>query len=255
MTTQLLFYERAVPLSKERHADWSVETGDDYSFARHVNAVPLLATEIPAASAEYAIVFTGTNETVMPAALLGLRTDENAFLTPTGGWEASYIPAFVRRYPFVFSSSANGAGFTLCLDEEFSGCNQEGRGQRLFDAEKQASPYLEKILAFTKNFQAQYEPTATFCKKLTDLGILDPMKAEIKSKDGTAFSLGGFKAVNRERLKDLPGETLSELAKTNELELLYLHLTSMKNVSGMAEKVMQKVMANNGADKAEMAPS
>lgn len=240
MTTQLLFYERAVPLSKERHAGWSVETGGDYSFARHVNAVPLLATEIPTAAAEYAIVFTGTDETVMPAALLGVRNDENVYVTEAGGWQAKYIPAFVRRYPFVFSSSGNGATFTLCLDEEFSGCNQEGRGQPLFDAEKQATPYLEQMLTFTKNFQAQYEPTAGFCKKLTDLKILDPMKAQIKSKDGAEMSLGGFMAVNRDRLKALPGDTLSELANTNELELIYMHLSSMKNVSSMAERLMAK---------------
>lgn len=240
MTTQLLFYERAVPLSKERHADWSVETGGDYSFARHVNAVPLLATEIPAAAAEYAIVFTGTSETVMPAALLGIRNDENVYLTQNGGWLAKYIPAFVRRYPFVFSSSGNGSTFTLCLDEEFSGCNQDGRGQRLFDAETQATPYLEQMLTFTKNFQAQYEPTASFCKKLTDLKLLDPMKAQIKSKDGVEMSLGGFMAVNRDRLKALPGDTLSELAKTNELELIYLQLASMKNVSAIAERVIAR---------------
>ena len=240
MTTQLLFYERAVPLSKERHADWSVEMGGDYSFARNVNAVPLLATEIPAAAAEYAIVFTGTDETVMPAALLGIRNDDNVYLTETGGWHAKYIPAFVRRYPFVFSSSGNGARFTLCFDEEFSGCNQEGRGQRLFDDEGQATPYLERIAAFTKDFQAQYGPTVGFCKKLTDLKLLDPMKAQIKSETGPEMSLGGFMAVNRDRLKALAGETLSELAKTNELELVYAQLASMKNVSAMVERMMAR---------------
>jgi len=251
MTTQLLFYERAVPLSKERHADWSVETGGDYSFARNVNAVPLLATEIPAAASEYAVVFTGTSEAVMPAALLGIRTDENIYLADDGGWNAKYIPAFVRRYPFVFSSSGNGATFTLCLDEEFSGCNQEGRGQKLFNEESEATPYLERMLAFTKNFQAQYGPTASFCKKLMDLNLLDPMKAQIKSKDGAEMSLGGFMAVSRDRLKELPGDTLSELAKTNELELIYMQLASMKNVSTLAERLM----ARDEATREETAPS
>ncbi len=246
MTTQLLFYERAVPLSKERHADWFLETGTDYSFARHVNAVPLLATEIPAAAAEYAVVFTGSDETVMPAALLGIRNDENLYLTETGGWNGKYIPAFVRRYPFVFSSSGNGGTFTLCLDEEFSGCNQEGRGQRLFDDDRQATPYLEQILSFTKKFQSQYEPTASFCRKLVDLKLLDPMKAQIKSKEGGEMSLGGFMAVNRDRLKALPGDTLSDLAKTNELELLYLQLASMRNVSAMAERMMARDQAQRG---------
>ena len=36
--------------------------------------------------------------------------------------------------------------------------------------------------------------------------------------------LGGFQAVSREKLKALPGDTLAELAATNELELIYLRL-------------------------------
>ena len=43
MSTQLLIYESAVPVSSQRHAQWSVEVGADYAFSRRVNAVPLMA--------------------------------------------------------------------------------------------------------------------------------------------------------------------------------------------------------------------
>ena len=59
MTTQLLIYERAVPVNSGRHVDLSVKAGDDYSFARQVNSLPLLAVEFPRAASEYAIVFAG----------------------------------------------------------------------------------------------------------------------------------------------------------------------------------------------------
>jgi hypothetical protein len=254
MDKQLLFYERAVPVSKERHADWSVETGKDYTFARHVNAVPLLAAEFASAAAEYAIVFTGKDDAIMPAVLLGVRNDENVYLTEDGGWQAKYIPAFVRRYPFVFSSSGDGQTFTLCLDEEFAGCNREGRGQPLFSDEKEAAPYLERMLTFTKNFQAQYGPTAGFCKKLANLDLLDPMKARMKSSAGKEMSLGGFMAVNRDRLKELPGEIVSELVKTNELELIHTHLLSMKNFSIMGERMAAKEQVAKDEASDETAP-
>jgi hypothetical protein len=83
------------------------------------------------------------------------------------------------------------------------------------------------------------------------LKLLDPMKAQIKSKEGGEMSLGGFMAVNRDRLKALPGETLSDLAKTNELELLYLQLASMRNMSVMAERMM----AGDQAQGSGTAPS
>jgi hypothetical protein len=102
MSTQLLIYERAVPLSSQRHKGWSVKTGADYAFARQVNSVPLVAVEFPHAAAEYSIVFAGKDETMMPIAILGMRDNENLYLNETNGWKAKYIPAFIRRYPFVF---------------------------------------------------------------------------------------------------------------------------------------------------------
>ena len=123
MTAQLLIYESAVPVSHVRHGNWSVESGTDYSFSSAVNSVPLMAVEFPNAAAEYAIVFAGTGDVVMPAVILGMRADENLYLSTQGGWLARYVPAFVRRYPFVFSSNDEGNSFTLCIDEKFGGCN------------------------------------------------------------------------------------------------------------------------------------
>ena len=41
--------------------------------------------------------------------------------------------------------------------------------------------------------------------------------------------LRGFLGVSRERLRALDGDKLESLAKTDELELVYLHLASMRN--------------------------
>jgi hypothetical protein len=236
MTTQLLIYERAVPVTQQRHGDWSIKTGTDYTFARHVNSVPLMATEFQSAAAEYAIVFAGTEEAVMPAVILGFRDRQNLFLTDTGGWQPKYVPAFVRRYPFVFSSSDDGARFTLCIDEEFAGCNQEGRGERLFDSQGERTQYLESMLGFLQAFQVQFQRTQAFCGKLKQLDLLEPMHAQFTPSTGQPIALTGFMAVNRDRLKGLSGERLAELARTDELELVYTHLQSMRNFSPMAER-------------------
>ena len=44
-------------------------------------------------------------------------------------------------------------------------------------------------------------------------------------------------AVNRDKLKALPGDKLAELIKTDELELLFLHLQSMRNFSAMVQRL------------------
>ena len=237
MAKQVLIYERAVPVSAQRHGKWSVKTGVDYSFAREVNSLPLLAIEFPNAASEYAIVFAGTAEAVLPAVILGLRDSENLYLGADGTWQGRYVPAFVRRYPFVFSGSEDGKTFTLCVDESFSGCNQEGRGEKLFDSEGQRTQYLETMLAFLKEYQVRFIRTQAFCRKLKELDLLEPMRAQITLKTGQRMGLEGFMAVSRERLKKLTGDQLASLAKTDELELLYLHMQSMRNFQAMLERV------------------
>jgi hypothetical protein len=236
MATKQLIYETAVPVSKTRHANWSVDAGTDYAFSRKVNSVPLMAVEFPAASAEYAVVFAGNEDAVMPAVILGMREQENLYLGPLGGWQAKYIPAFLRRYPFVFSSQDDGKNFVLCIDEGFPGFNQEGRGERLFNSEGKPSPFVDNVLKFLQSYQLEFRRTQAFCKKLQDLNLLEPMRAQVTLDSGERMALGGFMAVNRSRLKTLSGEKLVEMARNDELELLYAHLHSMRNFAAMRDR-------------------
>lgn len=237
MTTQLLIYETAVPVSSARHADCSVEAGANYAFARTVNSVPLMAVEFPNAAPEYAIVFAGAQDAPMPAVILGVRGNENLYLSGDGAWQARYLPAFVRRYPFVFSVADDGKTFMLCVDEAFPGFNREGRGQRLFGDDGKPTPYVDNVLKFLQEYQAQFLRTQAFCKKVKELDLLEPMQAQVSMADGQRLSLGGFWAVSRAKLKALPPEKLGELAKTDELELLYLHLQSMRNFNELKDRL------------------
>lgn len=238
MAKQLLIYQSAVALSAARHSDVCIEANDSYAFSAAVNAVPLMAVEFPRASAEYAIVFTAHGDDVMPAVVLGVRNEQNLYLSPDARWKADYIPAFIRRYPFIFSSSADGKTLTLCIDESHPGVNREGRGHSLFTDDAKPTPYVEKVLDFLQEFQAQFERTRAFCHRLKELQLLEPMQANVTTPDGEKLSLGGFLAVSREKLRTLDGETLEKLAKNDELELLYLHLSSMQNFSEVKDRLI-----------------
>jgi hypothetical protein len=237
VATQLLIYENAVPVSRARHGDWSVEVGADYGFCRGVNSVPLMAVEMPQAAREYPIVFAGSGDQIMPAVILGLRGNENLFLKADGRWDGDYLPAFVRRYPFVFSASEDGAKFTLCIDESFGGFNQKAKGARLFDDEGKPSGYTENVLKFLQEYQNQFRVTQAFCKHVSFLELLEPMQAEVTLASGSKTSLAGFMAVNRDKLKALSGEKFAALAKTDELELVYLHLQSLRNFERLKDRL------------------
>ena len=63
------------------------------------------------------------------------------------------------------------------------------------------------------------------------------MTANLRPEDGSRITLSGFMAVNRNRLKALSKEQLYSMVKTDELELLYIHLQSMQNFGVMLKKV------------------
>jgi SapC protein len=245
MAKQLLIYETAVPVSPARHADVSVEVGSTYAFSAGINAVPLTALEFVPAAAEYAIVFTRAGESVMPAVVLGVRGDENLYLSSDGQWKAKYIPAFVRRYPFVFSTSTDGKRLTLCIDEAYPGVNREGRGQKLFGENRKPSVYVERVLKFLEEYQAHFMRTQAFCKRIEELGLLEPMQAQVVTPKGEKLSLSGFSAVNRDKLRALDGDALASLAKTDELELLYLHLSSMRNFNDVKDRLIGTLPAED----------
>lgn len=237
MTTQLLIYETVVPVMFGNHRHSSVDFGGNFSFSRKINSVPLTAIEFRDAQADFPIVFAGNKDGVMPAVILGLREGENLYLSSDGKWDARYIPAFVRRYPFVFSKSEDGERFNLCIDEQFEGFNGDGRGERLFTDDGKPTTYVENILKFLQEYQLQFHRTERFCKRILDLELLEPMQAQVEMNSGERYSLGGFMAINREKLKELPGEKLAELAKTDELELIYLHLQSMRNFVALKDRL------------------
>jgi hypothetical protein len=248
MPTQLLFYEAAVPLSGARHRALSIDRSD-YSFSRAINSVPLTTVEFAEAASEYAIVFAGQPGSLMPAAVLGVRPAQNLFLTAAGTWAARYVPAFVRRYPFVFSSPDRGRNFTLCVDETYAGFNRSGRGERLFAADGQPSAYTQGVLAFLKQYQIEFQRTQAFCRRLEALDLLEPMQARITVDDDEPMALGGFRAVDRKKLKALAPAELAELAAGDGLEWIYMHLQSMRNFGHMPDRLGASARAPRAAGK------
>ncbi len=246
MTKTLLIYQKVAPLNKKRHANWGVRSLKNYAFARDVNSAPLTAIEFPAASMEFSIVFAKSDDGVVPIAVMGVRSRENLYVDGEGQWQARYIPAFIRRYPFVFSTADEGETLTLCLDEDYEGCSPEGDGEKLFTEAGESTGYLNKVVEFLKEYQNHFRRTQIFCKKLETLDLLEPMGAQFKTPDGQAGSLNGFFIVSRDKLKKLTGEQLLDLAKTDELELIYLHLNSMQNLRETIRRLGETKMAANG---------
>lgn len=248
LTKQLLIYENATPVTRARHGSLSVKAGNAFAFAAETNSVPLMAAEFAQVASDMAIVFAAAGDEVIPAVLLGIRENENLFVDKAGAWQGKYVPAFLRRYPFVFSSSDDGQNFTLCIDESFEGANNDGRGERLFDADGEQTQYLKSVLGFLQAYQVQFQRTKELCRRLREMNLLEPMEARFTLRGGRTLMLSGFELVSREKLRAISPEQLSTLFASEDLELIYLHIHSMRNLQATAERL--GVLPDEATEKA-----
>lgn len=228
------FYRRVVALSDSGHSDWKIKLQEDYGFSRTANAVLVTAVEFGRASHEYPIVFVESGNEVKPVAILGLKSGQNLYLNSDSGWKANYIPAYIRRYPFILAGKQADDSYTVCIDESYEGFNRK-TGESLFADDGSYSPYLKKAIGFLKDYQQQGEATRLFCKNLKKLGLLTPMQADIQPVRGGKFSMEGFMVVTLEKLKSKKPLELAELVKTDQMALIYHHLESLTNFKRLTD--------------------
>jgi len=247
MTRQMLIYENAEVISPEAHGDVCVAPVTSLDFAAGLNSLPILAAEFERAGAQAPIVFAGEGEALTPVLLLGLAEGQNLYVNEAGQWTGRYLPAFLRRYPFIFTASPDQPDkLTLCIDMGFTAVNREGRGERLFDTEGKRTQFLENALAFTAEYQAQFQATRLLTARLRELDLLEPASLTATMPDGRKLVLGGFQRVQPERLLALPDADVIALHRSRILELIHLHIASMGQMAGLMERLNQR----EGAAKA-----
>lgn len=246
----LLFYEKPVALNKVEHKNIKIKPlGNDFTFAKNTNSVILAGVEFTEAAKEYPIVFARAGEHIVPVALLGLQNEQNLFVDDAGAWDARYIPAFVRRYPFVLAETGEQGQRVVCIDEAFSGFNNED-GDPLFDNDE-PTPFLKQALEFLEEYQRQYIRTERFVQRLQENELLMSLNARVDMTDGQQFQLSGLLAVDEKKLLQLPDDKALEFFRSGELAWLYCHLMSLGNMGRMVD-YLAKGAAAAGAVETEI---
>ena len=241
---QLLFYDNIAPLNRERHADLRLKPAQgDCSFAATAHFVPLAGTEFYQAAADYPIVFAGGEDEPTPVALLGLREGHNAYVSADGRWRSgTYVPAFVRRYPFVLArgDESDSDNLTVCVDESYAGFTREAdEGEALFDDEGKQTPMLDKTVQFLQQYLAESERTRTFAKRLIELELLVRRDVQITDAEGNSYVLRDFRVIEPRKLDELSDETVLELHKNGFLGWIHAHLVSMSRLERMPAAINQ----------------
>jgi hypothetical protein len=237
----LLFYRQVIALAPERHGSLKIGAIPNHHFTSHINSVPLSGVEFGEAGKEYPIVFNRDGTGVTSAvAVLGLENNENLFLGKEQEWKANYLPAFVRRYPFILGTNPESPGQAwVCVDETCPWLGSD-QGESLFEGDR-PSPFLEQIIAFLNDYSMQLERTAVFGRKLADWGLLKESQAQATTADGRSYTLTGIWTVDESALAQLEADKLQELLKTGELAWIFFHLASLSNFRLLAERKSARV--------------
>lgn len=217
-----LFYRKPQPLVPVIHDDVRLVEGD-FGFAAETNATPLAIIEFAAAMRHYPIVFSEADH--FPIAVLGLGRD-NRFVTD-GRWaKRHYVPAYVRRYPFVFAEASTDR-FALALDVASERVVQGGSaGLALFEDGKPTA-LTEGAMAFCREFHAAHVQTRAFVDALGALDLLVAQQADAKLGNGEPLQLCGFRVIDAQKFAGLDDAVILDWHKKGWLALVHFHLASL----------------------------
>jgi hypothetical protein len=184
----------------------------------------LLVDEFPMASAYYPIVFAD-GPLPVPAAVVGLKNDSNLFVGKDNTWvNGAYLPAYVRRYPFILMDDPDNKQFVLCIDDATDLLKEQGEFP-LFEGDN-PSEFTKSAMEFCAALRQQGDATDEFVKALKDHDLLMPNNAEIDARDGSHLQLSGFLIIDPKKFDALPDSVVLQWRKKGWLGLVYAQLLS-----------------------------
>ncbi len=236
-----VFYEQPEILDSQRHQTLGLIESTSLLFAASSNAIPLNAAEFASASRDYPIVFIGDEE-VNSVAIVGLRKDENLMVNRAGQWaQDTYIPAYVRRYPFIFVRQEGGSQYALCIDRASDRIGTDS-DKAFFDGAENTET-SEKAMEFCTLFQRHYLATEIIIKQLCEYDLLVPHQLQFTLPNDHILNLKDFRVIDEKRLTSLPDNDFIALRKTGALASAYCHLVSLNSWQGLYRR-MSALVAN-----------
>jgi hypothetical protein len=203
--------------------------------------VPLTAEEFGSAQRFYPIVFSvGPNP--VPLALFGLNEGVNVFVDEAGmPTREVYIPAYVRRYPFMLAKlRPDSDDLSLCFDPSSGVIGDFEDGEALFD-NGEPSQVIKNTLEFCEKFEQAGASTGFFVQELIQNKLLIDGEVTIQMEEGgQPFVYRGFQMVSQERVLELRGDVLRKMVQTGVLPLIYAHLFSLQLMQNLFGLQMQQ---------------
>jgi hypothetical protein len=232
-----LFYKDPVLLRFEDHGDVGLAPPADFGFASEAVVIPLCVGEFVPAMRHYPIVFAADGS-ASPLVVVGIRQGHNLFVERDGGWRAgTYIPAYVRRYPFIGVETPDKAQQLLTIDRKsnrfVASASARTDAERLFGADGKPTSTAQSAMAFCQAYHADIVNTLAFAKALGEAKLLTPNHVQMQFPDGGQQTLDGFCVVDEKAFRAVPAKTVADWHARGWLDLATLHLASLQNFQSL----------------------
>ena len=221
----------------------------DLRLKNDINVVPLLApftsfmvsvSEFNDAASSFPILFVRAapdalgKDTVAPVAVFGMKPGENLFAID-GKWDAPYLPAMIRAYPFTMARIEGSDRWAMVYDNTWPGMSRT-EGTPLFDEKGEASELLNNVHKFVQDLESDIERTRQFCAALIELKLLKPMRFDATLANGETLSVDGFMTADEEAIRKLTDAQIALFYRNGLLGLVQTHLMSLSNMRRLLDR-------------------
>ncbi|THU01945.1 hypothetical protein E9531_08050 [Lampropedia puyangensis] len=228
-----IFYNSLTALDSTLHLGWGVRNQTCLLTAAKANAIPLGVSEFWYASAHYPIVFGPAGASVFPVAITAIVEGHNLFIDEQGEWAAdTYIPAWLRRYPFWMQPDPDGENASLWFDpsaQQVVPLHEFADAKPLFDFLGNPNLALERIIQFCKQCQADTNHTYAFMQALEAHELLLDRQVSVELSPGNTYSLRGFRVIDMAKYHQLPDAVLAQWVRHGWTSLIALHQVSLQH--------------------------
>ena len=230
-------YQNLEILNKITHKENSVKEIKDFSFAKNLINAPITVVEFFEACKNYPIFFAkDVNDNWFASVMLGFKENENVFVNDKGEWDKlHYVPAFVRRYPFILLNQENSLDFILGIEKEYLSIDKIDESRKLFN-EENSTEFFNKVINFLLDFNTDTNVTTNFIKQLDQWELLEEKTVTIITLNKEQFNITGLFIVNEEKLKHLSKKKKDEINDKNAIPLITAHLISLSNIQKLGMK-------------------
>ncbi|MFV8836701.1 SapC family protein [Aquisalimonas sp. APHAB1-3] len=239
-------YQNVVALSAKTHANKRFTPLRNYRFARDQGMIPVAARELSRLAARLPLAFVTRGDAAEPRliAMLGLDGQTNLLVGPDGRWLNDYVPAAVRRYPFILTRPSDGEAAPAVAIDTAAGVLSDTEGEPLFTADGEPAERLNQAKAILREFTNGVETTHRAAQALARADLLEDWHPTVTVGD-KRWRLNGLQSVSEQKLNALDDARFAELRREGVIPLAYAQMLSMAHLPALVR------LANAHAQKAK----